>query len=127
MVGRNPRSKRADNQVDPVTGKSIEKLMVNPLVRGDTEEHLDPFEVRVWFDELRKMSGLASAKEAIPDWEDYTLPGDPYPSPRKIRDSGPTTEAPFKGASGYLVNTDDEGWEQKLIAKVRERAGQNSD
>jgi len=127
VVGRDPRSERAEQALDPVTGEKIEDLLINPLVAGDTEELLDDFEVRQAFDEIRRDSGLNAAKEALPDWEDYTLPGDPYPIPRAAQTGGPTTEAPFKGQHGYLVDTKEEGWQDRFISKVRERAGSNPD
>lgn len=117
MVGKSSR----DQRVDPVTGETVEEMLINPLVRGDTEDFPDSFEVRIHFDQIRKDSGLDAAKEAVPDWEDYTLPGDPYPIPRnpaKIPDEPVSTNF-SKGQHGFLANTDEEGWEQKMIAAVR--------
>lgn len=125
-MGRDPRTERDSYSIDPVTGEDLADHVVNPWVAGDLEEPPDPATVREWFDQQRRENGLAAAKEALPEWENYTLPGDPYPIPRPTEEAGGDTRA-IKGEAGFLVDTNADNWSRRFVDKVRERAGQNSD
>lgn len=127
MVGRSSSNERKNPEVDPVTGEKIEDLLLNAVVYGEDEEELDPWEVRIHFDELRTTISLEFAKKSIPNWREYTIEGDPYPIPRSSADPHRPAETVVKGSAGFLVDTNEEGALDKFIAKVRDRAGQNSD
>ncbi len=123
-MGRDSSRDRAGSErIDPITGEEVQLL--NTFVRGDDHETPTPDEMRVLFDELRRIDGLEHAKESIVNWRDYTLPGDPYPIPRGSANPAPEVNSAVKGDHGYLVDALDDDAIDAFVDRVFNDARSN--
>ena len=110
-------------------------MLFNPIVRGGDPEHPieDRFEYVIAFTDRMHSDGIDVAKEVFPDWEDWTLPGDPYPILGPPPEGDPLNK-PLKTVKGdrrFMVDTTtsptEEGdWADRLVASIRKRQNEGS-